>query len=137
MRPGELAGGILQLLGPHIARGRVDEVAAEPDRLDLRKRAGVVDAARALQLRDVIAAGARLVALEAVGAEPPGDGRELGLREVVDQVIAAGRQGGRQEADGQLRLVEGIAGALLAEPQDSAGERTVGPRQQPACARRP
>ena len=50
VRPGELPGGILQLLRPHVARGRVDEVAAEPDRLDLGKRAGVIDAARGLQL---------------------------------------------------------------------------------------
>ena len=129
MRLGELPGGILQLLRAHVARGRVDEVAAEPDCFDLRKGAGVIDAARRLQLGNLVATS-RLVAPEAVGAEPPGDGRKLGLRKLVGQVIAAGRQDGRQQADGQLRLVHGIAGALLAEPEDHARERAFGPRQQ-------
>ena len=98
------------------------------------ERAGVIDAARHLQLRRLLAVG-RLVAPEAIGAEAPGDRRQLGLAEVVGQVIAAGRQHAGQMADGQLRLVHRIAGALLAEPQHGAGERALGARQQQVLAR--
>ena len=106
VRLGELPGGILQLLRTHVARGRVDEVAAEPDRLDLGQRARGIDAARDLQLRAVVVAAGRFVAAEAVGAEPPGDGRKLGLGKVVGQVIAAGRQqaGSRPTASSGLSM---------------------------------
>ena len=73
---GEIAGGRLELGRAEVGGRRVDQVAAEPDRLDGvrapdrgRRRAG----RRRLTARGV---PLRLVARVAIGAEAPGDGGE-------------------------------------------------------------
>ncbi len=125
---GELAGGILQLLRPQVAGRRVDEVATEPNPFDNGECAALIDAARNLELCNLLGL-ARLVAAKTIGAEAPGDGGQLRVAEVVGEMIAARRQHAGQVAEGQLRLVHGIARARLAEPEDGAGKRALGARQ--------
>src|SRR5262245_57439793 len=83
----ELPRGLLQFLRPHIVRRGVDEIAPEPDRIHLSQDARMIDAAWRLELRGLVASG-RLVTPEAIGAEPPGDGGEFRLGNVVGQMVA-------------------------------------------------
>ena len=84
----QLAGGILQLGRTEVARGCVDQIAAEPHRFDDGERAGVIGLAAHPELGDLLRAGRpRLVAPIAVGTEPPGDGGEHGIGHVLGQMV--------------------------------------------------
>ena len=127
----ELAHRLLQLRRSQIAGGRIDEVAPQPDGVDGRGGAREVGTGRKLQpgARRPFAVGA-LVAPEAVGAEAPGDRRQLAVLDAAGQVIGSARKYAGKQAHRQLRLVHRVALARRTEPEDHTGKAAVAGGQE-------
>ena len=88
---------VLDLLRAEVVRRRVDEVAAERRRRGDARRLLGVDAGRGHEPAGLCRP--LPVAFEAVGAEEPGERRELGLGGRRREAVGPGREHGRQLAD--------------------------------------
>ena len=88
---------VLDLLRAEVVRRRVDEVAAERRRRGDARRLLGIDAGRGHEPAGLCRP--LPVAVEAVGAEEPGERRELGLGGRRREAIGPGREHGRQLAD--------------------------------------
>ena len=115
--------------GPHVVRGRIDEVAGQIDGLGDTRQFGAVRLLRHLQAHFV---GGFAVADESVGSERNRDGGEPLVMGRIGEAVNSARQQTRERAG--KKGIEGFRRVF--QSKQHRGERPIGPGKQGMPCRR-